>query len=90
MHPNTPYTWLERFCHANDLPFKGLHSFRHFFATLAITSGTDYKTVSTLLGHSQTSTTLNIYAHSVNAINAQAIENISDTIRGKRTTRKTA
>ena len=90
MHPNTPYTWLERFCHANDLPFKGLHSFRHFFATLAITSGTDYKTVSTLLGHSQTSTTLNIYAHSVNAVNTQAIESISDTIRGKRKTKKTA
>lgn len=24
MHPNTPYTWLERFCEANNLPFKGL------------------------------------------------------------------
>ena len=23
MHPNTPYTWLERFCDENKLPFKG-------------------------------------------------------------------
>lgn len=73
MHPNTPYTWLERFCEAHNLPFKGLHSFRHTFATQAITSGTDIATVSSVLGHSQTSTTLNLYTHAVQSANAKAI-----------------
>ena len=73
MHPNTPYTWLERFCKQESIPFKGLHSFRHSVATQAITNGVDVKTVSALLGHSQTSTTLNIYAHAVQKSNVKAL-----------------
>lgn len=73
MHPNTPYTWLERFCKNEGIPFKGLHSFRHSVATQAITNGVDVKTVSAILGHSQTSTTLNIYAHAVQKSNVNAL-----------------
>ena len=73
MHPNTPYTWLERFCKNEGIPFKGLHSFRHSVATQAITNGIDVKTVSAILGHSQTSTTLNIYAHAVQKSNVKAL-----------------
>ena len=78
MHPNTPYTWLQRFCEDRGIPFKGLHSFRHAFATHAITNGVDIVTVASLLGHSQTSTTTNIYAHSVQAANVKAINTFSD------------
>ena len=80
MHPNTPYTWLERFCSEQNLPFKGLHSFRHFFATQAIINGTDIATVSSVLGHSQTSTTLNIYTHAVKQANVKAINVVADLI----------
>lgn len=80
MHPNTPYTWFERFCKENYLPFKGLHSFRHTFATQAITSGTDVATVSSVLGHSQTSTTLNLYTHAVQMANVKAINVVADLI----------
>lgn len=73
MHPNTPYTWLERFCESEDIAFKGLHSFRHSVATQTITNGVDVKTVSSFLGHSQTSTTLNIYAHAVQKSNVKAL-----------------
>lgn len=73
MHPNTPYTWLERFCEAEGIPFKGLHSFRHTVATQTIINGVDIKTVSSFLGHSQTSTTLNIYAHTVQKANIKAL-----------------
>lgn len=83
MHPNTPYTWFERFCNENNLPFKGLHSFRHTFATLAITSGIDVATVSSILGHSQTSTTLNLYTHAVQAANVKAVNVIADLLNGK-------
>lgn len=85
MHPNTPYTWFERFCDVNNLPFKGLHAFRHTFATQAITSGTDVATVSSVLGHSQTSTTLNLYTHAVQAANVKAINVIADLLSGEST-----
>lgn len=84
MHPNTPYTWLERFCKSQGLSFKGLHSFRHAVATQAITNGVDIKTVSAILGHSQTSTTLNIYTHAVQKANAKAFNLVADLLEGKK------
>lgn len=78
MHPNTPYTWLQRFCERENVSFKGLHSFRHFVATQAIASGVDVKAVSAMLGHSQTSTTLNIYAHAVQQTNKTALSSVAN------------
>lgn len=42
----------------------GLHTLRHTFATRAIESGMDVKTLSELLGHEDISTPLNLYVHS--------------------------
>lgn len=39
------------------------HGLRHTFATRCIESNCDYKTVSSILGHSSVSTTLNLYVH---------------------------
>ena len=39
------------------------HALRHSFATRCIESGCDYKTVSSILGHSAISTTLDLYVH---------------------------
>lgn len=84
MHPNTPYTWLQRFCESEGLTFHGIHAFRHAFATSAITSGkVDIKTISAILGHTQTSTTLNIYAHEIAKANATAIDTIADIIHSE-------
>lgn len=38
------------------------HDFRHTFATMAIGSGVDVKTVSAILGNSNAAMTLNVYA----------------------------
>ena len=78
MHPNTPYNWLKRFCGSEGIEFKGLHSFRNTVATEAIANGVDIKTVSSILGHSQTSTTLNIYAHTVQRANTKALNLMAD------------
>ena len=41
------------------------HSYRHAMATTLLTSGVDIKTTQAIIGHSQPSTTLNIYSHTV-------------------------
>ena len=54
---------MERIGRTIDLHGATAHIFRHTYATLAIASGIDVKTVQGLLGHSTASTTLNIYSH---------------------------
>lgn len=63
MNNQTPYGWLKEFCEKNDMPFYGIHSFRLFAASALISSGLDVVTVSGALGHCNSGTTLNVYAH---------------------------
>jgi len=49
------------------LPHVRLHDLRHAHATLLLAAGVPLKTVGGRLGHAQTSTTLNIYAHALAA-----------------------
>lgn len=74
MHPSTPYhKFVEIIDNYNlhceneneKLPRIPLHGLRHTSATLLISENVDVKTVSKRLGHSNTSTTLNIYTHSL-------------------------
>lgn len=46
-----------------DLPDVRFHGLRHSFATRCIDSRCDYKTVSSILGHTSINTTLNMYVH---------------------------
>ncbi|MGN1162651.1 MAG: tyrosine-type recombinase/integrase [Christensenellales bacterium] len=48
-----------------NIQHKGFHSLRHTFATRALECGMDVKTLSELLGHKNTSITLNRYVHSM-------------------------
>lgn len=48
-------------CNLRDVNF---HILRHTFATRCMESGMDIKTLSEILGHSNTSITMNIYVHS--------------------------
>lgn len=48
-----------------DIPHKGFHALRHTFATRAIESGMAVKTLSEILGHKNSSVTLNRYVHSL-------------------------
>lgn len=47
-----------------NIPKYKFHSLRHTFATNCVTCGVDVKTLSELLGHSNSSITLNTYVHS--------------------------
>lgn len=45
------------------IPYRKFHCLRHSFATRCIENNFDVKTISTLLGHSKISTTLDLYVH---------------------------
>ncbi len=81
MGPDTARHWLEKFCTAHNLPIVNIHSFRHLNASLLISSGADIRTVSSALGHSQTSTTLDIYAHAFQEQQAKAAEAVADALK---------
>ena len=54
---------FKTFTAAAELENVNFHALRHTFATRAVESGMDIKTLSTLLGHADIQTTLNRYAH---------------------------
>ena len=63
MNPQTPYHFLKKFCKKNELPFYGIHSFRHYAASSMIAAGIDVTTVSGTPGHCNSNQTLGTYSH---------------------------
>ncbi len=61
--PRTYRNYYNRLMARLNIPKLKYHGLRHSFATRCIEAGCDYKTVSVLLGHSNISTTLNLYVH---------------------------
>lgn len=61
-----------------------LHQLRHFSASVAIAAGSDVRTVAGRLGHAQASTTLNIYAHVVEARDQQLAGLLGRTVLGSK------
>lgn len=84
--PMVPSTFTFRFkkiLRENGLPENlNLHSLRHTNASLLISQGVDVRTVAGLLGHSQPSTTLDIYSHAFDKNKREAQEKISKLLEG--------
>ena len=78
IHPDTVTSWFAKFLKKNELRKVTLHSLRHTNATLMIAEGVDVCTVSKRLGHANTSTTLNIYAHALKSRDAEAAEKLDN------------
>ena len=81
MNNQTPYKWLMDFCKEHDLPFYGIHSFRHLFASMLVNEGVDIVSVSGALGHSTVSTTSNIYCHLLENSRAKVSEAITSALK---------
>jgi len=63
MEPRTLQYHFKKILEESGLPAKNFHILRHTFATNCIEGGTDVKSLSEILGHSDVQITLNRYVH---------------------------
>ena len=77
LYPQVLQRWFTRFLEKNSLPHAGLHSLRHTHASMLVHLGTNEMQVSSRLGHSQLSTTLNIYTHLFEDADKKIAEDLS-------------
>lgn len=75
--PTLLKSWY-RFLEKNNIKKITLHDLRHTHATLLILAGTDVKTVSDRLGHTDIKMTLNTYSHVLKEMDRKASDNISN------------
>ena len=62
-YPRSAYGHLKALLDSAGLPSIRFHDLRHTFATHALSSGVDAKTLSGILGHTKASFTLDTYTH---------------------------
>ena len=75
--PRTYEDLFKRTLKAAGVQDINFHALRHTFATRALEAGMDIKVLSSILGHAQASTTLNLYAHALPDHKRQSMEKMS-------------
>ena len=75
-HPDTISKKWKKFIQKHNIRDARFHDLRHSNATAMIESGVLPKVVQTRLGHSDISTTLNIYVHSTKSMDENAANTI--------------
>ena len=74
LNPSTAYRQLKKILQETGLPELRFHDLRHTFATHALASGVDVKTLSGILGHTKASFTLDTYTHTTGDMQRRAAE----------------
>ena len=74
VNPGRAYSRLKTLLKSAGLPGIRFHDLRHTFATHALTSGVDAKTLSGILGHTKASFTLDTYTHVTGDMHRRAAE----------------
>lgn len=77
MHPDSPTRYFQKFGKRYGIEHFHPHKLRPTSASLAITNGADVVSVAARLGHSDSSTTLRMYAHA----NEESIRRVGQTVR---------
>ena len=76
VNPGYAYNRMKTILKNTGLPSIRFHDLRHTFATMALGSGMDVKTLSSMLGHVSAATTLDIYTHITNPMRSEAAAKI--------------
>ena len=76
--PNSGYTRMKKLLVEAGLPNMRFHDLRHTFATHALTSGVDAKTLSGILGHTRAAFTLDTYTHTTGDMQRRAAEIVGE------------
>ena len=82
MSPDSVLHMLHRVLKRAGLPRVRFHDLRHTFATLALQTGVDVKTVSGMLGHYSAGFTLDTYAHVTTSAQRRAAEAMEHVLSG--------
>ena len=75
--------WFQKFLKRNGMQYIKFHALRHTSATVLLKNGTDIKTVSNRLGHSNLSTT-NRYVHALLDADIAAAETLEQILNFKK------
>lgn len=75
---NTFRLWLQKLLEKNGMKVVTLHSLRHTNISLQLMAGIDVKTVASRVGHSQASTTSDIYSHFMKSGDIKACKVLDD------------
>ncbi len=67
---------LIRICKRAELKNISMHSLRHTFATRCVLAGINPKVLQTIMGHSDISTTMNIYVHVTETFNREEMKKL--------------
>lgn len=84
LHPCSVTSYMTKFSKRHGLPHINPHGFRHTMASMLIFNGMDPVSVSHRLGHSETSTTVDIYSHMIADADSRATDLIGDAMNAKK------
>lgn len=79
--PRTFHRWHTAILKEAGLPHVRVHDLRHSFASLLADAGEDPETLRALLGHSRTSTTMDLYCHASEKGKRRAITRLSEILK---------
>ena len=66
----------ERLLAKLGIQYRGFHAFRHSYATKMMESNVPVKAISDILGHSDITTTMNIYSHTTNDFKKKIVDDV--------------